>query len=72
MGNITQERPNKGLILSFHKMHHRLSLSKTFGTRVEKSMLLETLNSVSFLKKKLFVENLCWGVEMKNSVHPKS
>ena len=72
MGNITQERPNKGPILSFHKMHHRLSLSKTFGTRVEKSMLLETLNSVSFLKKKLFVENLCWWVEMKNSVHPKS
>ena len=72
MGNITQERLNKSPILNFHKVHHGQSLNKTFGTHVEKSMLLETINNISFLEIKLFVENLCWGGEIKNSVRLKS
>ena len=61
MDDITQERPNKGPILNFHKIHYRQSLSKTFVTNVKKSMVLEKINSVSFLEIKLFVVNLCGG-----------
>ena len=43
MDDITQESPNEGSILNFHKRHYRQSLNKTIGTHVEKSMVFKIL-----------------------------
>ena len=41
MGNIRQERPNKGLILKLKKRLEKMSLNKKFGTHVKESMALK-------------------------------
>ena len=43
MGDISQERPNEGPILSFNKKLYRLSLNKRFDTHVENSIVFKEL-----------------------------
>ena len=43
MEGMKQERPDEGPILNFHEIHFRQSLSKKYGTHVEKSIVFKAL-----------------------------
>ena len=67
MDDIIQERPNEDPILNFNKSRHRKSLSKKFGTQIEKSMVFKIVKNKKCLisRNKIVSGNSSWGKKSK-------
>ena len=76
MDDIRQKRLIEGPVLNICKIHYQQSLTKTFGTFVEKSMIFKTLKNKQCIipRNKIISGKPPWGVggkEFKNLVLPK-